>query len=194
MFRTVCVAAAFLLAPALALAHPGELHTHVGVLAGLLHPLTGLDHLLAMLAVGWWAVATQAKRWWATPLAFALATLAGAAIGAVTSFTVPGIEWLIAGSVVVFGALMMRATRVSTLASAAIAAGFGAFHGLAHGVELSGDGGIGAWILGMAAGTLVLHLAGAVAGRFATKHAQWITRSAGAMTAVVGVALLGGVL
>lgn len=183
-----------LLAPSLVSAHAGDGNVHAGLVHGVLHPVTGIDHLLAMLAVGWWSAATQTPRWWAAPVAFTLATLAGALMGAVVSVAIPGVEWSIAGSVVVFGVLMLAAVRLPVIAAAAVAAGFGVFHGFAHGVELGGSDGVGAWILGMAAGTLLLHLVGAGAGRAATKHSRWITRTAGAVTTVLGVALLGGAL
>lgn len=183
-----------LLAPALASAHAGDGHIHVGMLQGLLHPLTGLDHLLAMLAVGWWAAATQAKRWWVVPLVFALATFAGALVGAVTSSAMPGVEWLIGASVIAFGLLMLATRRLPVTAAMVLAAGSGIAHGVAHGAELSGDAAVGLWIVGMAVATLGLHATGAIAGRLALRHGLWATRAAGAVTALLGVAIVGGVL
>ena len=187
VFIALCV-------PALALAHAGDGHAHVGLLQGLLHPLNGIDHLLAMLAVGWWAAATQAKHWWVAPLGFASATCMGAFAGATASISIPGVEWLIGVSVIAFGMLMLAARRLSVAVATALAAGFGLAHGMAHGVELSGDATVGAWIVGMAVATLGLHAMGALTGRLAVRHGQWVTRAAGGVTALLGVAIMGGVL
>lgn len=181
-----------LLLPGLALAHAGHTHDAAGMLQGLLHPSTGLDHVLAMVAVAWWAAVTQPKRWWATPLVFALATFAGAVAGAATQVALPGIELVIALSVVVFGALMLTSWSAPVRVAVLLATTLGATHGIAHGLELSGGTGAGGWLLGMAAGTLLLHAAGAFAGRIAAAHARWSTRVAGATTAAAGVMLLVG--
>lgn len=190
-------ATAFLLlvVPMLASAHAGHDQHHVGVVQGLLHPLSGIDHLLAMLAVGWWSAATTERRWWLAPSAFAAATFAGAWIGARGLFALPGIEPWIGASVLVFGALMLLALRLPAAMAMALAAAFGLFHGAAHGGELGGEAhGLGAWIAGMVLATLALHLAGALAGRGAVTHARWFTRLAGAGTAAVGAVLLAGTL
>ncbi|WUR15541.1 HupE/UreJ family protein [[Empedobacter] haloabium] len=112
------------------LAHPGHAHS-AGFAAGLLHPLTGLDHLLALLAIGIWS-ARQSPR--LLPLALA-ALAAGAAIGQ-AGLRLPALEGGIALSVLVAGALAAAAVRLPGLAAGAIVAGFALWHGNAHGLEL----------------------------------------------------------
>lgn len=184
---------AILLAPALASAHAG--HDHGATLpSGLLHPLTGLDHLLAMVAVAWWAAVTQARYWWIAPLGFAGAAFVGALAGATFGIAWPGVEIVIAASVLVFGVAMVLTWRAPVPAAVTLALVLGAAHGVAHGVELGGGGAVGAWLVGMALGTLLLHAAGAAAGRFAVARARWSTQVTGAATAVVGVVLIAGLL
>lgn len=188
--RLRTIALLLLALPALATAHAGHDHPPIGFVQGLLHPLTGLDHLLAMVAVAWWSAATQTRRWWIAPLAFACATLAGAVAAASLGIAWPGVEFVIASSVLVFGVVMLAAWRAPVAIAGTLAAVLGAAHGVAHGVELGAGGGAGAWLFGMAIGTLLLHGAGAMLGRVAVARAQWSTRVAGAATAAVGVVLI----
>ena len=189
--RRLIVAAAALL-PALAMAHPGQCGH--GFSSGVAHPFTGIDHLLAMAAVGWWSAATQDRRWWMVPAAFASCTLLGALIGLYGALTLPASETMIALSLVVLEILLMRKLRLPTAAAGAIAGAFALFHGYAHGVEMPTCGMGGQWLAGMLAATALLHLGGALAGRLAARHADWLTRVAGGATALTGVALLAGVL
>ena len=77
--QKILVTSALLLSPALALAHPG--HDHAGVVSGIAHPIFGLDHLLAMLAVGLWAAQQTGKARWALPLTFVATMLFGGLAG-----------------------------------------------------------------------------------------------------------------
>ncbi|WP_049622267.1 HupE/UreJ family protein [Frateuria defendens] len=182
--------------PAVALAHPGGCTDGLG--AGLAHPFTGLDHLLAMAAVGWWSAVTQARRWWAVPLAFAGATLLGALLGATGVLALPVVEGVIALSLVVLGGLLLAKQRLPLAVACGVAGAFALFHGYAHGAEMPATCRLGAsaagahWLAGMVAATALLHLGGALAGRLAARHADWATRLAGAGTALTGAALLFG--
>ena len=168
-------------APALALAHPGEAaHAH-GFAAGLAHPFTGLDHLLAMLALGVWS-ALGARRVALAPLAFGAALLAGAAFGV----PLPVVEPMIAASLLGLGLLLAGGTRLPALAGAGVAALFGVFHGAAHGQELSGP----AALAGMAAASLLLQGAGLLLGRLLRERAAWLPRLAGTVLALFGASLL----
>lgn len=173
-----------------ALAHPG--HAASGVLDGLLHPLTGIDHLLAIVAVGWWSAASKARRWWVVPLVFAVSMLGGALLG-LGHGTLPYQERLIAASVVALGALMLTQARWPVAAMAALAGALALAHGYAHGSELP-QGNAAPWLAGMVVATLTLHLGGAYAGQLSNRHARWATPAAGSLTLVAGLALLAGAI
>jgi urease accessory protein len=195
--RRALLAVLALAIPGAAFAHPG-LCTQ-GFSAGMIHPLTGIDHLLAMAAVGWWSATTQERRWWTVPLAFAACTLLGALIGEAGVLALPGSETMIALSLVVLGSLLLAKLRLPTIAACAVAGVFALFHGYAHGTEMPSCGPMSThlgqhWLAGMVAATALLHLGGALAGKLAARYASWATRLAGAFTALTGVALLAGVV
>ena len=150
----------------IAAAHPG--HGDLAFFTGLLHPLTGLDHLLAMLAVGLWAGLRDPQAG-SSPSALLLPGLfvTGAALG--TALGLAGvlhasIETAVAASLLPLGmALLLGADRRHPLALLGIAL-CGLFHGGAHGNELAGVGGTGA-IAGFLGGTALMHAAGVVVSR-----------------------------
>ncbi len=176
-----------------ALAGPALAHTGVGAVhgfgAGLMHPLFGLDHVLAMVAVGLWAGLTGGRARLAYPLAFVgMMVLSG--LWGMSGAALPGVEIGIAVSVVVLGlAIALRATP-PLAAGAAACAIFAIFHGHAHGAELpQGASGLG-YGLGFVLATAALHGAGlALAGLLATR-APLLARVAGGGLALAGVAIL----
>lgn len=129
---TLPAAILLLLASGTALAHPG----HVGgLVAGLAHPYSGLDHLLAMIAVGLWAAQQSARdALWKIPLAFVIAMTVGALMG-MAGLLLPQVETGIAASLVILGLLVTFALRLPTGAGMALVAIFALFHGFAHGAE-----------------------------------------------------------
>jgi len=179
-----------------ALAHTGAdagAHHH-GFLAGFMHPLTGLDHLAAMLAVGLWSAlaARNGRELLAAPLGFAAMLLAGALMG-LAGVALPAVEPMIAASLLVLGLLVFTRKRLPALASAALVGVFAVFHGLAHGQELAGESDAALTLAGMLAATVLLHAAGIGLG-WALRHAnRWLPRLAGVAVALLGAALLGGV-
>ena len=177
--------------PMCATAHIGTdfgAHTEIGFLDGLLHPLTGLDHLAAMLAVGFWSALT-ARRLWTAPLAFAAMLLAGALLG-LAGMELPAVEPMIAASVLVLGLLVALHARLPAVLAAVLVGLFAIFHGVAHGTELAGAAQIGAPLLGMLLTTVALHATGLGLG-LAMRHLNtWIPRMAGAGVAALGVTLL----
>jgi urease accessory protein len=180
-------------------AHPGHetgdmalSHAHT-FLSGFIHPLTGLDHLAAMVAVGLWSALAARRAWpdllWA-PLGFAAMLLVGAFLG-LQGVQLPAVEPMIAASLLVIGLLVLTRWRVPGIAAAALVGMFALFHGLAHGYELAGDTNALPVVAGMLAATLLLHAAGVAAG-WALRHANvWVPRIAGAGVALFGLALLG---
>jgi urease accessory protein len=155
MTRITLTTAALLL-PATAFAHPGHVEAN-GFLAGLLHPVGGLDHLLAMVLVGLWAGLLGSTARLALPGAFLGAMLAGFGLGAV-GLALPGVEAGILASVVVLGGLAALAVRVPVFAATALIALAGLFHGQAHGTEMLG--GAAAYAAGFLLTTAALHAAG----------------------------------
>lgn len=185
-------AAALTLASGAAWAHAGaDAGVHHGFAAGLAHPFTGLDHLAAMLAIGFWSV-LGSRRPWAAPLAFAAMLLVGALLG-LAGIAVPAIEPMIAASLVAVGLLVAARPQLPAAAAAALVGLFALFHGAAHGVELAGDGAAAA-LAGMLAGTVVLHLAGMAAGSAVRTRSAWWPRAAGAAVAGFGAVLLAPML
>jgi urease accessory protein len=152
---------------------------------GFVHACTGLDHLAAMLAIGAWS-AVAVRPVWVAPAAFVavlgLGALAGSAAGAV-----PGVEPMIAASLLVLG-LLVCTRRGLPLAIAALLAGlFAFFHGAAHGAELSAGG---AALAGLVAASALLHATGIALARGLAARRPWLTAVAGTSVAVFGAALL----
>lgn len=176
-----------------AFAHPGHFHdTAASMLAaGWLHPLTGVDHLLARLAVGMWAATTQPtlSRALSTPVSFACLLLIGALAG-IIGLALPAVEPMIMASLLVLGLLLAAQVRLSRTASAALVGAFALVHGLAHGAELPPDGSATLFILGFMLSTLVLHAVGLTAGFALKRRTAWFARAAGAGTAAYGLVLL----
>jgi urease accessory protein len=179
-----------LLAAGAAQAHTG--HGTSGVLEGLAHPL-GLDHLLAMVAVGVWSVSALPanKAWWG-PLTFLLALVVSAALGAM-GFTVPFLEQLISLSVVLFGAMLvfsrLQMPAGLGLGLVAVAA---SLHGLAHGAEAP-ESGFAAYAAGFLLTTAALHFGGVMAGlgirRHLARQASWVISGLGALCGGSGIYL-----
>ena len=168
---------------------------HVGVdhvpsfASGFAHPLSGLDHLAAMLAVGLWASQIGGSRLWLWPLAFVSAMVLGGALG-FSGVNIPAVESTIAASLVVFGLAMMFAVRAPVALGAALIAVFALVHGHAHGTEAQ-DAGFAAYALGFVVATALLHALGLGLGLSATRFiSPLVTRGFGLATAAFGVALL----
>ena len=177
---------ALLAAVNVAAAHP--LHgTGDGLTAGLAHPFLGLDHLLAMMAVGVWAAQCGGRWLWAIPLSFVGAMLAGGALGFL-GLNLPLTEPLVATSVLVMGLLIALRVRLQW-PGLALAAGFALFHGLAHAAELPAEAGAVAYAAGFAAATAALHAAGIALGT-GMRSGALTSRFAGAPIALAGCWLL----
>jgi len=104
----------------------------------------------------------------------------------------PGVEPMIAASLLVLGLLVATRLRLAAPAAALLVGGFAVFHGIAHGRELAGQADAAATLAGMLAATVALH-AGGIALGWALRHRIWLPRAAGAAVAAFGVALLAGV-
>ena len=165
--------------------------THHTLVDGLLHPLTGLDHLAAMLAVGLWSAlsATSARRIWLAPVAFAGMLLVGALLG-LNGLALPAVEPMSAASLLVMGLLVASRAKLPLAVTAGVVGVFAVFHGIAHGTELAGGGNGFAPLLGMLVATIALHLAGVGLGLALRSHSVWWPRVVGGLTALLGGAFL----
>lgn len=176
-----------------ALAHAGAdlgAHHGSGFLAGLAHPFTGVDHLLAMVAVGVWSALTlRGARMWAAPASFAALLLVGALLG-LGGVTLPGVEPMIAASLLALGLLLAMRAPLPAWAASVGAGGFALFHGLAHGSELAAAASPAAALAGMLLATVLLHAAGLALGWLVARRHLWLPRAAGAVVAGFGLVLL----
>ena len=176
-------------APAFAHLDPQE---HGSLMAGLSHPLFGLDHILVMVAVGLWAAQIGGRALWAVPAAFVTMMAIGFGL-AVAGVSLPFVEPVILASVVALGLLVAMAVRLDTSASAAIVAVFALFHGHAHGGELGAAGAL-PFAVGFVIATALLHVVGIALGLGIGRIAggRTLARILGGATALAGVALAFG--
>jgi urease accessory protein len=143
-----------LLAP-VAQAHVGN-HEIGGFLHGLQHPMGGLDHILAMLAVGLWAAQLGGAALWSLPLAFIGVMVFGGVLG-MTGVTMPFVEQGILISDLVLGVIVLAATRLPLAISVSIVGALAIFHGYAHGAEMpKGASGL-EYAAGFVCSTALLH-------------------------------------
>jgi len=187
--RSALAAVVLATASGAALAHPG--HESASFFTGFTHPLGGLDHLLAMLAVGLYAARQPGATRWMLPAGFVLAMLAGAGLGAI-GVALPAVEAGIAASVLVFGLLIALAARLPLTVSLPLVAAFALFHGHAHHAEMDGAS-LVTYAAGFALATALLHGAGYAIARWMpeTRVGNAIKRVAGLLVAGVGGAMLG---
>ncbi|HEX5935349.1 MAG TPA: HupE/UreJ family protein [Pseudorhizobium sp.] len=195
MFKLISLAATISIAaaaPALAHLDPAA---HGSFMAGVSHPLFGVDHILAMIAVGLWAsqIASGPGRrgaLWIVPAAF-VGTMALGYASAVAGIGLPFVEPAILASVVALGLLVAMAVRLPLAASAAVVAVFALFHGHAHGGELGSAGAL-QFGLGFMIATALLHAAGIALGLGIGRFSPMVTRLAGVLTALAGLSLAFG--
>ncbi|MES9845718.1 MAG: HupE/UreJ family protein [Candidatus Sedimenticola sp. PURPLELP] len=186
MHRKLFVALVLLL-PTLAVAHPGHDVTS-GLLYGLAHPVGGIDHLLAMLAVGVIAAQAGGRSLWLLPLAFVGMMLVGG-VFAFSGIGLPMVESTIQLSLISFGVLIAMGFRLPVLLICTLTAIFGLFHGHAHGMEHAAQASAGSYMLGFALSTILLHLAGIGIGRWLQGMPAPLYKLLGAATASTGLAL-----
>ena len=172
----------------LALAHPG--HELVGnglasAYAGFMHPLTGWDHLLVMLAIGVWASKLGGKARWQLPLTFLSIMTLGAVLG-LANITFSGVETAIAASVMAMGLILAINLPIPAISRISIVAIFAVFHGMAHGVELHSQQSY-AVLGGILIATALLHGIGLLLAPQRLNLAYWVQGSL-----AWGIALAGG--
>ncbi len=184
------------LVPALALvalALPAQAHTESaagdGFLTGFLHPLTGIDHLLAMLAVGMWGAQLGMPAIWVLPVAFPLVMAIGGVLG-IAGIALPGAETAIVLSVILLGAAIALGRRPPLYFAAALVAFFAIFHGYAHGRELPAQTSAVDFSAGFVLATGCIHLAGIGIGTVTSlPNGVQILRAGGAAISLAGCVL-----
>ena len=186
MFKRFVTATAILAAtaaPAFAHLDPPE---HGSLMSGLSHPLSGADHVLAMVAVGLWAAQIGGRAKWIVPASF-VSVMAIGFLMAMSGLHLPFVEPAILASIIGLGLLVALAVTVPTVASAAVVGVFALFHGHAHGSELGAAMPV-TFALGFLIATAVLHATGLGLGMTIANRSDALTRMLGALAAVGGAA------
>jgi urease accessory protein len=180
----------FVFAPAAALAHPG--HDGAGGLVhGFLHPVTGIDHVLAMIAVGVLAAQYGGRALWLVPMSFLVAMAAAGATG-MAGIPVQIVEAGIGLSVVVLGPVIAFQIKPPTLVAMVVVGFFALFHGYAHGSEMpNGLAGL-SFAAGFLAATALLLGAGVGLGSLLQRRplSRRLIQVGGGAMALVGIAVL----
>ena len=165
-------------------AHPG--HAPQGFASGLVHPLLGIDHLLAAVAVGLFAAQRGGRATWALPATFLVALVAGG-VATALGISVPAVEPVVLASVLVLGLAVASAAQPPLRLAAAMTVLFAFAHGAAHGAECAPASAFA----GLVASTVALLLAGLALGLGARRlRAELLLRLAGTATFAVGWLLL----
>lgn len=189
------LAALGMLASTPAFAHIGRGEAH-DAMHGFLHPLTGLDHILAMVTVGALAAHLGGRALWAVPAAFLAAMAVGGVLG-MAGGAPPAIDFVIAITVVALGGMLAARIRAPTALAMGLVGLFAVAHGFAHGAELpEGASGL-PYAFGFIAATALLHASGVAAGLVASRSGAigaTAMRIGGLAVAVAGIALMGSAL
>jgi len=179
-----------LMLPLMAFAHVESGAASSGFITGMLHPVTGLDHVIAMVAVGLWGAQLGLPALWVLPIAFPLIMAIGGAVGAI-GIGLPGVEVGIALSGLFLGAMVLFNVRMPLWAALIPISFFAIFHGHAHGTEMPKLSVPLMYAAGFVLSTGLLHLSGiAIGGLWKWPIGQWIVRGSGAVIALLGGSFL----
>jgi len=188
----VVISSVFLLliswAPAFAHTDPASLQG--GFLSGFLHPVSGLDHVVAMIAVGLWGAFLGKPAIWILPITFPLVMAFGGALG-VAGVPIPSVETGVALSGVILGLAVLLAVRPPMWLAAVVVGVFAIFHGYAHGVELPKAANPLIYSIGFVIATGLLHLAGIAIGELKRLPlGEMAVRTGGAIISLIGLGFL----
>ncbi len=189
MNQSICkLSLLLLLLPGIAFAHTGVGET-TGITHGFGHPIGGVDHLLAMVAVGLWAAQIGGRALWVVPTVFVTVMMAGGVLG-FSGIPIPFIEEGILVSVLILGVLIAGAFKLPLMYSAAIVGVFAIFHGYAHGAEMPISIEAASYTFGFALATALLHLSGIGLGLLLmVSKLKYIDRYAGGAILFSGIYL-----
>ncbi|MEA2861497.1 MAG: urease accessory protein [Methylobacteriaceae bacterium] len=184
------------LAPSLALAHVGVGET-TGVAHGFMHPVSGFDHILAMVAVGLFAAHLGGRALWLVPLSFVAMMAFGGVLG-MAGIGLAYVEVAIGLSVVVLGIIVAARVNPPVAIAMALVGFFAIFHGHAHGAEMPETASGLAYGVGFILATALLHAigigVGILIGKAGQRYSRTISQIAGGAMALAGVAMLGGII
>lgn len=195
-FKLSALALALTALPATAYAHVGAGDAH-GFIHGLSHPVSWMDHILAMVAVGMVAAYLGGRALWLVPTTFVLTMAAGGGLG-VEGVAVPFVEIGVAASVVVLGLAVALQVSMPVAAAMAMVGFFAVFHGYAHGAEMPADASGLGYALGFMLATAALHVFGVGVGlgigRIGVAAGRAALQAGGGVMALAGVGILAGYL
>lgn len=158
-----------------------------GFTSGLSHPVSGLDHVLAMIAVGLWGAQLGQPMLWLLPVAFPIMMAMGGFMGLI-GVPLPGVEIGIAASAIVLGAMVLTNSRVPAWLALVLVGGFAVFHGHAHGTELPEGQSVALYSIGFVISTGLLHAVGIGFGSLHhVKRGAVFVRAGGALVALGGL-------
>lgn len=161
-----------------------------GFLSGFKHPLTGLDHIVAMVAVGLWGAFLGGRAMWTLPVVFPVVMALGGALG-VLGVPLPGVEYGIALSGIILGLMVSFAAKPALWVAAVIVGVFAIFHGHAHGAEMPKSSNAMTFAIGFVISTGLLHLCGIAFGLLVRwPWGRIAIRAAGGVIAAVGFGFL----
>jgi len=186
-FAQLLIATGLMVTATAASAHAGH-DAGTGFASGLLHPMLGLDHLLAMAAIGFWSVRQSATLKNSTPLFVIGGMILGAGI-AWSGLSLPGVETGIALSVLLAGILIATMAKLPTAVGGTLVAAFMVFHGFAHGTEMPAGAALVAYLAGFSIATLALTFVGRGLGALMQKADNRFGRVLGGVVAATGAFL-----
>ncbi|MBN3859626.1 hypothetical protein GKC56_03680 [Neisseriaceae bacterium PsAf] len=186
MFRKNNIIYLLLLLPTFIFAHPGHLGSS-NFITGFMHPLTGLDHLLAMLTVGIWASFFSGSIKWALPISF-VGMMTFGFIAGMNHVQLPLLETVIVFSVICLGFIIAIKAKPSLSLAIATVGVFGFYHGVAHGQELVGSS-ANSFALGFILSTMLLHILGIFAGSILSKN-NTILQTTGGVIVLIGMGMM----
>lgn len=188
-FTRLLIATGLMVTATTASAHAGH-DAGTGFTSGLLHPMLGLDHLLAMAAIGFWSVRQSATLKNSTPLFVIGGMILGAGL-AWGGLSLPGVETGIAFSVLLAGILIATMAKLPTAVGGSLVGAFMVFHGFAHGSEMPAGAALVAYLAGFSIATLALTFVGRGLGASLLKSDSRVTRAIGAALVGAGVMFAG---
>jgi urease accessory protein len=186
-FAQLLMATGLMVTATAASAHAGH-DAGTGLTRGLLHPMLGLDHLLAMAAIGFWSVRQSATLKNSTPLFVIGGMVVGAGI-AWGGLSLPGVKTGISLSVILAGILIATLAKLPTAVGGLLVAAFMVFHGFAHGTEMPAGAALVAYLAGFSVATLALTFAGRALGTLMQKTDNRFGRALGGVVAATGALL-----
>ena len=170
-------------------------HTGVGIMHsfsdGFMHPWLGVDHLLAMTAIGVWAVVLGGRSVWLLPTVFMISMLTGALLQ-YSGFMLNGVEVWVALSVFALGLVLLVNQRMPMYLSTALVATFALAHGYVHAAEIGIDSNVASYIVGFLTATAALHATGIITGLSGSVMLKTLQTSVGLICTLAGVVLLAG--